>query len=86
MDREKLKEVAGHYFKDQMGMEPDMFEFTCENDEQWEYNLRVTAGYRKFDIRMLPMANRICLTEIKHEGTFTDATQLAGYDCCFRKL
>jgi len=84
MDREKLKQVAGYYFKDQMGMEPDTLDFTDEEDGI--YYIRATAGKRVFKIWMLPMEDRICLLEIKGRGTFTDAAQLAGYDRNLKSL
>ena len=86
MDREKLKQVAGYYFKDQMGMEPDTLEFTLAEDGMKEYNIRATAGKRVFEIRMLPLQDRIRLTETKGEDTFTDAAELAGYDKNLKSL
>ena len=54
--------------------------FTYEEHGTLEFNIKAAFGPRVFDIWMLPIHNRIRLTEIKHEGTFEEAASLAGYD------
>jgi hypothetical protein len=80
MDREKLKMVAGYYFKDNLGAEPDTLRFTYEEHGTQEFTLEATFGERTFEIWMLPLHNRIELTEKTHKGTFADAAALAGFD------
>lgn len=80
MDREKLKQVAGYYFKEHMGAEPDSLTFTYEEHGTFEFNIKATFGERVFDIWMLPTHNRIRLIEIKDESTFEEAAELAGLD------
>ncbi|MDR2890730.1 MAG: hypothetical protein LBV18_03890 [Alistipes sp.] len=79
MDREKLKMVAGCYFKDKIGAEPDTLEFTHEDDGLPEYALDATLGDREFRIWICPTHNLIELTEKHHIGTFSTAA-LAGLD------
>jgi hypothetical protein len=76
MDREKLKTIAGCYFKDIIGAEPDTLRFTYEDNDVQEYELDATFGKRMFEICMLPLHNRIELTEQKGKGTFADAVAL----------
>lgn len=80
MDREKLKQVAGYYFFEVVGMEPDKLEFERERLAQQEYTLRVEAGRQTFQIVMCPPRNKITLTEIRHAGTFAEAAALAGHE------
>jgi hypothetical protein len=80
MDREKLKMVAGCYFKDKIGAEPDTLEITYTEDALPEYTLEATLGDRGFKIWMCPMHNLIELTEWHGAGTFDDAAALAGLD------
>lgn len=80
MDREKLKEVAGCYFKNELGAEPDTLQYTYSEDGVREYNLRATMGNRVFDIYIQPLHNRIELTERCHTGRFEDAAADAGYN------
>jgi hypothetical protein len=80
MDREKLKMVAGYYFKDKLGAEPDTLTFTHENDAIREYSIDATLGEREFEIWMCPGCNLIKLTEQQHAGVFATAAKLAGLD------
>jgi hypothetical protein len=80
MDREKLKTVAGYYFKDNLGAEPDTLRFTHEDNEVQEYILQAAFGQRQFEIRIAPLHNHIQLIELKHDGKFADAAALAGFD------
>jgi hypothetical protein len=80
MDREKLKTVAGYYFKENLGAEPDALRFTYEEHDVQEFSLEATFGKRTFEIWMLPLHNRIELTEKTHKGSFADAAEIAGYD------
>ena len=80
MDREKLKTVAGYYFKDNLGGEPDTLRFLHEDHDVQEFTLKATFGERTFEIWMLPLHNRIELTEKTHRGSFADAAEIAGYD------
>ncbi|MDR2936881.1 MAG: hypothetical protein LBU80_06010 [Rikenellaceae bacterium] len=86
MDREKLKMVAGYYFKDKLGAEPDTLKFTYEEDGLPEYSIEATLGSREFKIWMCPMHNLIELTEKRHIGTFSTAAGLAGMDKNLKKL
>ncbi len=53
MDSAKLKMVAGCYFKDKIGAEPDTLEFTCDPDGQVvDYSLDATLGEREFQVWM----------------------------------
>lgn len=79
MDREKLKTVAGCYFKSVIGIEPDALTFAYEDHDIQEYTLDAAlGGRRRFKIWMCPGHNLIELTEDHHRGTFTDAAALAG--------
>lgn len=80
MDKEKLKQVAGYYFYDQMGMEPDTLFINNTNDGMKKYNIRATAGSRRFDIYISGLCNVVRLVEIHNVGTLKDAAELAGYD------
>lgn len=80
MNREKLKTVAGYYFKNQLGAEPDTLQFTYSEDGVREYNLRATLGNRIFEIYMLPLHNRVELIEKRHAGRFEDVAADAGYN------
>jgi hypothetical protein len=86
MDREKLKMVAGYYFKDQMGAEPCALTFTYEDHDVKEYTIEARFGRQLFEIHMLPLHNRISLTEKCHHGSFADAAQLAGMDANLNNL
>ena len=86
MNREKLKEVAVHYFKNELGSEPQTMQFTLADDGVREYNIRATMGKRIFDIYMQPFHNRIELTEKLHSGRFEDAAADTGYNPNLDKL
>ena len=79
MIKEKIKAVAGHYFKSIIGAEPDTLKFSFEESEPFEYALEATFGDRKFDIWMCPMHNLIELSE-KRKSTFAEAAALARMD------
>ena len=76
MDREKLKTVAGYYFKNIIGGEPDVLRFSHEDNDVQEYILQVAFGKRRFEIRIAPLHNHIQLIEFKGDGAFTDAVAL----------
>ncbi len=79
MDREKLKMVAGCYFKDKIGAEPDTLKFSYAEDGLQEYTLGATFGDRVFAIWMHLTHNLIELSELRR-GTFAEAAALAGLD------
>lgn len=80
MERELLQLIAVFYLKEHTGLEPDMLRFTYEDDDVREYSIEVGHGDRLFEIWMLPLHNRIELTEKKHKGSFADAAAIAGFD------
>ncbi len=79
MIKEKIKAVAGHYFKSIIGAEPDTLKAVFGESEPFEYTLEATFGERKFEIWMCPMHNLIELNEVRR-GTFAEAAALAGMD------
>lgn len=80
MDREKLKSIAGYYFHENMGAEPDSLTFIYANDQKKEYIIRAGFGSRSFEIILYPRRNQARLNEVRHIGTFEMAAELAGYD------
>ncbi len=76
MDTEKLRQIAGYYLKDKLGIEADTMTLTYSDNGIKEYIFRATAGERQFDVRALPLYDKISLTEIHHEGSFKEAAVL----------
>ncbi len=86
MKREDLQLIAVLYLKQHTGLDAEMLRFTHENDGIQEYILELGHRDRLFEIWMLPLHNRIELTEKHHKGTFADAAALAGLDTNLKNL
>ena len=86
MDKEKLKMVAGYYFKDIVGAEPDSLEFEDAWDDVKEYGINAAFGDRTFHIHMNPLHNIISIVERRHKGSFVEAAALAGLDSRLNNL